>query len=324
MMPNNSCSKAIAEANPRSSESQLTQQPTEIILLIAENLPNISALCLALTCKSLFVLLGSEDRVRLEPFDRKAFLCYLEKDVPGVFYCHFCKILKRFNESAKLTTLFSPDLALSGPRFTRLDKCGPLDTLAFEGTLLYLPYNHARLITNYGRFGPRHGFHPSYLSFESPMLTRGSGRFREVWSGRLIDYELFLSSTHMLYDENADALQKLITTVPFYICQHTTVGHYTWRKSHHIDLSLINTNQATNSYSHESGSCSSCLTDWDVSFEYVSREHGWVVKIVTYHNLGGCRSPLDPKWQAMVDIYGPKFHRDVPRGGVKHNWIRDF
>ncbi|XXG96842.1 hypothetical protein Hte_003133 [Hypoxylon texense] len=321
MTPDKPCSKAIAKAK---LESLLIEQPVDIILQIADNLGNASVLCLALTCKPLFVLLYSKARARLEPPEKETLLCCLEKDIPGVFYCHFCKKLMQFDQNGR-PAASSPGLVLTRPSFSEWKKCVYPHTVSFARTTLALPYHHARLITNYGLFGSGHGFPPSYLSTESLELKRGHGYSGEVWRAKLIGDELFLSCIHTRFDQNADAdgLQKFIKEEPFFICQHVSVGAPSWNRWLDLNLPPVNAKEVGDPDYHKFGSCGHCLTDWDASIEWSGAKYGWMVKITTYHNLGGCRSPFDQKWQAMAEPHYLRFQRDLVRGAVKGSWVSE-
>ncbi|KAI1379366.1 hypothetical protein F4677DRAFT_408745 [Hypoxylon crocopeplum] len=88
MMTPVSAPKGMSTAKPGEGVSHLMQLPAEIILLISDHLPDLEALCLALTCKSLLFLLGDKVSMSLEPGAKMVLLCRLEKEVIGVLYCY--------------------------------------------------------------------------------------------------------------------------------------------------------------------------------------------------------------------------------------------
>ncbi|KAI1485428.1 hypothetical protein F5X96DRAFT_660045 [Biscogniauxia mediterranea] len=306
------------------SHFQLLQLPNEIILLISDSLPMEDAVCAALTCKRLFFLIFSRKvkLMRLQPSAKGMLLCRLEKDIIGVFYCHFNQKLMRFDSNGK-SKAFTLWLIKSSQ--LRDGECASA-AVKFISSAFMLCYYRARLVTNYQLLGPQHGIPPSSLSYVTPtfviMPYLEHVCRKEAWAAKLIGDELFLSATHKLfYDQvHAKALQSYLTSKSFYICKHMSVGLY-YRKGDNINLPAIDRNSATDSNYYSTGSCRFCSTDWDAAIEWIGARHGWMVTITTYHDLGSCRSPFDRKWQAMARSHRRFAYRDAPSGIVKHKWI---
>jgi hypothetical protein len=78
------------------------------------------------------------------------------------------------------------------------------------------------------------------------------------------------------------------------------------------------TNIIGNTEHHDMEGCWRCKTDWEASIEWADTGRGWTVIVRIYQELGNCRLPHDPKWQAMTSRY--KQFRGVARGAVKALW----
>ncbi|KAI2628705.1 hypothetical protein GGR54DRAFT_588464 [Hypoxylon sp. NC1633] len=320
-MPDISSAKSSPEAKRTTGTSRLLQLPAEIVLLLGDFLPQVDAVCFALACKALFFLIGDRDRMRLEEPDKETLLFRLEPEVIGRYYCHFRQSLIRIDENEP-----PPQSAC-------------FYTLSLSGTMFELPYHKARLVTNYGLYGPQHGFPPSSLSCQFQIsesrVRRMAGeskseseiRGAEAWTAKLIDNELFLSCTHSrwgfaLTDSNSFDAETFLHHVPtyrFYICQHMSVGDDCPSTGEHCSHRL-GVNVRTGPDYHGSSWCKFCMTDWDFSIEWVGHDYGWRLTVKTYHCMGKCRSPNDRHWEAMR-VKSSKIWRDVPGGDAKRRWI---
>ncbi|KAF4997148.1 hypothetical protein FGRMN_4041 [Fusarium graminum] len=71
------------------------------------------------------------------------------------------------------------------------------------------------------------------------------------------------------------------------------------------------------------GSCPVCLTDYAISISQDEAEELWCVEVVSYQQLGACRSPYDWKWRSLAE----KTQWNEPRclaqdpGLVQQRWI---
>ncbi|PON27103.1 hypothetical protein TGAM01_v204052 [Trichoderma gamsii] len=54
------------------------------------------------------------------------------------------------------------------------------------------------------------------------------------------------------------------------------------------------------------GSCPDCFADYDFSVKRVEDQQEWSVRLSTYHRLGACRSPYDPKWSRLHHDYSTR------------------
>lgn len=92
------------------------------------------------------------------------------------------------------------------------------------------------------------------------------------------------------------------------------------------DLPTLKADEKTIDGSHTPGSCGTCLTDWEVRIcrRYapgVGHEvkSGWTVSMVSFHDLGDCRSPDEWKW---MDALALRSQYDLCRkpGSVRRKW----
>ncbi|KAH6652171.1 hypothetical protein BKA67DRAFT_573188 [Truncatella angustata] len=315
-------SPTAISTTPEAEESQEVQEiqetqapslgllPTELILLIAELFTAADAICLALTCKRMYYILHVQDLARrLDANATEILLCRIEKDIVGVSYCVVGQKLAQFTTY----TLLRQHLHFHRHMTTKSN--GPLH-INFGLSRFYFHWCTARLATNYQILGPQHGLPASLLTFTYDHQDKEHGVcWKEVWAAKVVHGELFISCIHTVFHGSADAgtLQTYLNTKGIAICRHLEVGG---GRGYRVRVGLP-TNLINNTGHYDIGWCRRCETDWETSVE--STERGWTVTAKTYHGLGTCRSPHDPKWHAMASRYKPPF-REVPRGAVKASW----
>ncbi|KAI1385365.1 uncharacterized protein F4822DRAFT_432215 [Hypoxylon trugodes] len=175
---------------------------------------------------------------------------------------------------------------------------------------------------------------------------------RESWKARLFNGELYLSATHTRLHSKGDcrSLEDSFASDKFFICMHTRVPgvptpdrYYgirvpridqrvlndrtyeivgAWNRNYGIGIRDVDNQLTKDRGYHASGSCMFCLTDWEITLEWIGSPVGWVYTIKTYHNIGDCRSPFEGKWKAMntrAKVRGNRFL--TPNGAVKNGWL---
>ncbi|KFA69053.1 hypothetical protein S40285_10312 [Stachybotrys chlorohalonatus IBT 40285] len=164
--------------------------------------------------------------------------------------------------------------------------------------------------------------------------------WEQSWSARIIEDELFLCATHTIDSSSVSdsQLRALIDNCSAYgICRHVIPSQVSA-----IQKPRQPGSKEQFSLCRESrGSCSKCLTDYCTTIErkelrYKATPHTqaepagsfWVITIVAYHQLGGCRSPDDWKWAAITTSHqGPRYHHVNPAyrpGMVRRKWLGSF
>lgn len=326
MLVSSKCDSLIAcptpETNetPAARESQqieppgLTTLPTELVLLIAEILPLVDALCLALTCKRMCNIADiSNLAIRLDANGTNTLLCRLERDTADFSYCFMDQKLKPAQFAPHKPICFYCHFHQATDPETVLESY-----LFFHVGLFVLDYCTARIVTNHQLLGPRHGVPASYLAKtynHSPPWAEEISE-SEVWAANVIHGELFLSCIHTSFhrEANAGALQDYCNSLSgsIQMCAHRDV--------YGIRGTGIPTDLIGKTNHQVSGWCQKCETDWEVNVWWADSAQSWTVTVETYHKLGACRSPQDQKWQAMSINRKQKAYRKEPGGGVKELW----
>lgn len=294
-------------------ESILLQQPLDILYSICEHLPTEDVISLSLSCKDLYIhLFPNAERRR--SIDRDDFLIRLEKDIPGRCYCFCCKRLHHIRKGRD---------EIKRDRF--IDQESSTVRL-FMGCGLMLTYNQARAVMNSHFLG--HGIQPETLCQQHryrhyvPCYDRPSWVFyTEVRKTAIIGDELF-SSMSREYESPTGTYDDLTTFV-----QETSA-----KPCNHVCEDFATLEEYMLMDGHQTpGSCGTCLTDWEAT---VHRQHdsvdgdygvGWKVTLVSFHQLGGCRSPAEWKWANMFEMpSGGRVNRSSTRnhapGSVRRKW----
>ena len=294
-------------------------------MLCREHLPPGSALALSLTCKDLFCLVSARAKMRLNGSSREAFLLLLEKDVGcNWYYCHTCAVLHRFSSAA------GPALRDFNWRSDEND-CRRHDPLYLAGSGLRISYQHVRLVMNRHFLGPPNGLPLDIFQLENTSF--GCIRWKEQWSARILEDELFLSATrtlHWSYVGADEALRNALDRNTYAICGHVEMSEFARLsiKALHPTTGLVVPCRDVVE------SCNKCLTDYDTTVERRWVKDGWrketracwYITVTSYHRLGGGRSPSDAKWHAFAargfrDLY--TISRNMaryPRGSVREMW----
>ncbi|KYK59553.1 hypothetical protein DCS_00683 [Drechmeria coniospora] len=319
--------------------SHLLQLPTDVLILLCDQLEPPETLALLVSCRSLYALRDSMRRQTdmASPTDRRRFLLLLERDDRlgrGVFYCHACNYLHPFQPSWGPRS-DDEARAASGPYH-----CGSRDLFAPVGNRFGLSYTHARLVMNRHLFGDDRGIPLSNLCVEHAE-QRGPARILCRTDACIDVDELFLCRTYSFAVAADDAAALAAWTGPrdFRLCEHTSFFSNTsvFRQS----IAVLQPASASASASAPvpfaacssiPGSCALCLTDYDVTISPPARDglprH---VTVRAYHQLGACRSPSDWKWARFTEACRPHlFFPNKPNrrgssfgpGAVRERWVK--
>ncbi|KAL0942715.1 uncharacterized protein CTRU02_200601 [Colletotrichum truncatum] len=72
-------------------------------------------------------------------------------------------------------------------------------------------------------------------------------------------------------------------------------------------------------------SCPVCLTDAQIKVNWCYKRKQWSVTVITWKQLGKCRSPDDPQWKSMAcwrTTGGDHRAQEHPPGAVRHRWSK--
>ncbi|KAK1765545.1 hypothetical protein QBC33DRAFT_475977, partial [Phialemonium atrogriseum] len=274
----------------------LLNQPLDILFEISEFLPPESVAALSLTCKSAFYVLFPVSKSSLHDSSLENLLLLLEKDLRRhFFYCYCCLRLHRFSSYWAPCQRYLRHLDLP---------CRPE-----VGWVSSRPSREECALLWPGR-----GLRLSQLEFEIRPSVNG-------WviksSARIIEDVLFLSFLHTLVlrgtpHHNRDVLEYLHH---HHICHHITthrptVNHWGKLPTRIPELSPWD-GRGPFSYIKQCwsapGSCLVCLTDFTTTIErrpvHLAKKPGqelWTITILSYHQVGHCRSPLGCKWDTVA------------------------
>jgi hypothetical protein len=318
--------------------SLLLSQPLDVLFEILEYLPPVSSVALALTRKLAFRAFFPAMKSRLDAQGLQNLLLLLEESVSwDFFFCHGCTQLHRFSYS------WAPGCR---QKSSLEPPCKP-DINSFGD--LYIGFHHVRLVMNAHFFGPRRGLSLSRL--ETKILPYCNG-WETSSMAQIIQDQLFLCISHQLLLHQDRYLNRLAlkSTYNHYICHHITT-HPCRRNPRDLYAVLptripelsppgdgISYGDVKNCDSLP-GSCSVRLTDFTTTVKQRrtnadnSEQELLHVTIVSYHQLGHCRSPFDWKWQTFSTRYS-RYPPDLitraqylgsyhEPGAVKRRWDMD-
>lgn len=203
---------------PDNAGSAFMNLPLDIIHLIYNSfLDPISTLTLTLTCKDMFAVIPIKSLPRLDQPDLKEFLLLLEKDMNGPrpsYFCHTCTRLHYLDDTRGDETIFDYNHVIKSNK-------GCSNNLWLSGNDFTIGYHHIRLVMNRHYYGAPGGLALSVFDVVNRSSYRQSRQFRK-WSARIIDDELFLSSTHKIRFLGAEGdFRDLLDRREYQICTHT-------------------------------------------------------------------------------------------------------
>lgn len=229
----------------------LLRLPVELVLEIcaqvgAARWGAASTTALAVTCKALFSVLSSNNKLpRLQGRDLASFLFQLERDLGDDFYlCQECWKLHRF-------------CADWGPEdLSSRTGCRMIQSRSFYP--YRLGWYHLRLVMNRHRLGGPKGLPLRNLAVQRSSIGVDHERpWDHKWCARVIDGELFLHSRHTLRGYDEHDLRRAAGHELLYICDHVHMHSYalarptfSFKPRHGI-----------------AGSCKRCLTDYTSKIE---------------------------------------------------------
>ncbi|KAM5347711.1 hypothetical protein ACJ41O_007535 [Fusarium nematophilum] len=295
--------------------------PHELILMVAEHLPDTALLSLSLSCRPYHQLLSREFRsVELSTRDREEFLQWIEKDVAQLYFCFKCVKLHRWNRRWDSRGCWRPPAATN-------DCLAGFEYRGDYRWQSHIRYRHARLVMNRHLHGASHGLPLKTLEHDSGTMCLGrGGRARWVTNARIVDAELFVRRTLTIWypgrSGSNEKFREFLRWRVLWLCTHVTTTGPEYRTLYSLpelrrpaeDLALCR---------ESLGSCPMCLMDYSATVtRSQGRNPGWLVKIDVYQQLGGCRTPFDWKWRILsrgCSHNQPRSAIEEP-GIVRHRW----
>jgi hypothetical protein len=171
----------------------------------------------------------------------------------------------------------------------------------------------------------------------SPGFNSWKGRplpWREEWSARILQDELFLSATRTLSSVGwtDKTLRAALDQEWCQVCGHVRTS---LALPSHTVSALRRPSPALGGFFAPCrgivGSCRQCLTDYTTTVERRREDaeqttQSWFITVTSYYQLGSGRSPTDAKWEAFrarITVFAYKMKRDMVAhapGAVKAVW----
>jgi hypothetical protein len=294
--------------------------PTEIILMITSHLNKPSTISLSLTCRALHSICFPADPI-LERTEEEELFLLLEKDIPTLYFCHYCTKLhhwhKRWNRS------------LAWFEETMPCKKRPQDIFQIL-SIRCIPFWHARLVMNRHLYGPTHGPPLSKLGKRTNNIYRAGGVMKSVsQQASIVDDKLLLMSI-LSFTSSRDhsvVLRHHIDSYGPMVCMHLAMAK---QPTGFLPVRLPELSMDGNRSGffvpcdQAVGSCPVCLTDYSIGISWQGGKKGHALKVLVYQQLGDCRSPFDPNWRAMLTYWITEVPRAVLPSGHGPGCVRDL
>lgn len=241
--------------------------------MIFECLDTSSAVSISLTCRTLYTLCFPQE-LRLSTEEKEELLLLLERDTAHLYFCHYCIKLHRWSSRWGSSSSIFFDQVLC----TRLLR---RSTFATPFTC-YIPYHHARLIINRHLYGPTYGL--TLRNFEGNFQSQSilyRVKFHETTRLRIVDDRLLILTTRTMFQSGDDScsLRDHVDGLGNWICKHLTISRGS-SKNNYAPVQLPELAVGRNTPSHfvpcdtSFGSCSICLTDYDIEIYSRGRKGG--------------------------------------------------
>lgn len=282
------------DEQPYQPDSKLMSIPLDLTATISDILEPHDALALSLTCKGLHDHLFGGARARFENASREArwkVQTMLEKDLPpDQIYCAFCKTFHTTDEKYR-STVCRGRTSSGRSSFTTHLRGDPVSRLG---------YLDARAIVNASLF-QRPSADDALASLLRRSLSSGTPRrdmWEQTWEARVIGGQLFLRTETW---HTAARGRKDRDRFAHSVCGHVHI-HARW-PSLWVNVSELGRLCRFADSDCVAGTCRTCRADWTMMTIWVDgkkdkrpKDAGWLIKITSWHRLGGVRSPFDPVW----------------------------
>jgi hypothetical protein len=279
--------------------SLLLRQPVDILLSIKDQLPPESSTAVSLTCKLAFRIFFHTTSGKLDRKSRLNLLLALEPDVSReLYFCHACTQLHYFSSSWVLDSRSKESQCHDG---------------AVKLGDLHVGFNLVRLVMNAHLFGPGRGLSLCQLGVKTDHLPWTSSM-----TARIIHGQLYVRVSHRvsLPERRYKAFHAMCYHFEHEICEHITTGYsrrnpkdFLFKRPKQIpeleslvDI-LLTDHESPKDCAAIPGACSFCPTDFDTTIKVRNQDISSDPEvlpvdllIVSYHQLGHCRSPEDSTW----------------------------
>ena len=304
-----------------SSRSRTLALPPEITLMIISHLNDSSTTALALTCRTLYSLCSPRHPIS-NIAEKEEFLLLLEKDLATHYFCHECVKLHRWHRRWS-RTVYPFEANVRCKRGSGNYMCFPV--------VGGIPYYYARLIMNRHLYGSAHGPPLHRLEQQAYSYRYSDGVFQSMSRhARIVDDQLLVLSVVSMHHSRGDAisLRDRVDSKGHFLCKH--LGLSDFHSSYgQVQLPELSKNEAGarpfSTCDQTFGSCTVCLTDYSIEISWKMKEKGYVIDVLSYRQLGDCRSPFHWSWHTMSTITTNEDRRTVRPleyrpGCVRNRW----
>ncbi|KPM37515.1 hypothetical protein AK830_g9034 [Neonectria ditissima] len=317
--------------------------PLELMNEIVQFLPNLSKVCFALTCRTLYNQYFNKGITPNCRWSKADLFLLLEKVIPDYYFCRDCFKLHLWDQ---------PPLCLK--KSWKGDNLGlHADDEITAGEIpvtqdCSITFHCLRAIMNRHFYGPLHGPPLEAVTMDTvETFPEINASVTTSIRPRIVDDKLFLSTTCTIQhrEENDENLITLISETQWLLCRHLSIGDsgYVfdgWER--HIEFSPHRIPElkprcwSPKNRASQPGvvrSCSQCMTDYQVNINRRCngpKEEGWSIEVVTWRQLGNGRDPLDDDglWFCMAyKGYNGDSRKRLPvpeslPGIVRHRWSK--
>jgi hypothetical protein len=296
--------------------------PLEIMLMIATHLDECTLVSLALTCRSLHGLWNPR-YLPLQLAGKEKLLLLLERDIPFLYYCHYC--IKLHHWHGRWSRSIAPWYQ------ERLPCKNSLEKRLYHLPTCSIPYYHARLVMNRHIYGSKHGLPLNILKNRAHSITHEDGGVCSVSQhARIFKDQLLVLSvitmTHLRGD--SVSLRDRIDEYGWPVCEHLTLSQG-YPDSIPTQLpELARKGNASRQFltcGPAFGSCTFCLTDYTINIIWQGARKGYKIEVLVHRGLGDCRTPFNWHWRTISIRYPTEQPRsahlpDQRPGSIRDQW----
>ncbi|KAF5683245.1 hypothetical protein FCIRC_4561 [Fusarium circinatum] len=177
--------------------------------------------------------------------------------------------------------------------------------------------------------GPAHGLSLDILNYHGNLFRYKGGTEQWTSIGRIIQDELFLQRTLVIWFPEYLGVQELLGKFYLPICLHISSNIKRQEDGYvHSGLytlpELVELSRGFKSCENSLGSCPICFTDYSITIRWETRQkQGWRIEVASYQQLGSCRSPYDWKWRLAAEqsTWNEPRCRTRKPGLVRQRWM---
>lgn len=274
----------------------LEKLPPELIIYTTRFLSPDAASLFALSCHSIFAILGTRYWESLKSKDKKdrrlAFLSLLERDVPQYIFCYPCKILHVPHNEFRKDYAEPPaplplDLDIFGTNCSRAHRWNQVDKNICFG----FRFSNFQMVMKRYRSGLPYSHYLSQLTYVGKHIPYN----RTNLHAKIITGSLILRVQYISLLPPRQPLQIYSSCVG--ICPHIKPDKLTFEGTHLKVRYSYQRGYCNKSF--ELRQCYSCLTEYQVDLQERGRR-GSLIVLTKWLDIGEGRNWTDLKWASHV------------------------